>query len=134
MHRRSGSVAIEFAIIMAFIFPFLLDAFIEISFYSYERIVLTNAVRHGCRAGARVHPTLLYGFVAMTYTDDYLRVHGFRCPVTGCVESISTAGSDPQEVLQCSMNVPYQSILGLVPAFDGLPMKATYRVLFEYQR
>lgn len=132
--RNRGTTAVEFALIMAFVFPFVLAAIVETSFYAYERSVLLNAVRVGCKAGARIHPDGAYGPTATAVTQAYLRNRGFRCPPTGCIENVLVGGVPPIQTLQCTMTVPYSSILGLVPVMENLPMTASDRVIFERQR
>lgn len=130
---RRGSNLIEFALILP-IFVFLMVAIMDFSWFFYIRSTVVNAVRDGCRAGAVISPTENPTAVAEAEMRDFLANWGSDCNNAGtnCVFNISSSGSSPEERLNCSIEIGFTPLVGIVPMPESTYAAAT--VHFELQR
>jgi len=136
MHRnRRGSNAIEFALTVP-LFVLIVAAIMEFGWMFFVRSTVIHAVRDGCRAGAVIpfgetpSPTE----VAQTRMTDFLGGYSIDCrgAEDRCGITVTTEGESPYETMECSLDIAYDPIIGLIPAPDRLGARSI--VMFEIQR
>lgn len=134
--RRRGGYAIEFALSLP-VFLSLWMGIIEYCWLSYQLASVNEAVAMGCRTASLIDPgedELDSSAVINTATMAIGKAYATNGPGcgTGCTITASLVNSRPQRSVQCSMNAPYPSLTGFVPAPSTLTTKAIVRL--EYQR
>ena len=55
----------------------------------------------------------------------------FRCPVGNCTPDVAIAGDSPLQVLSCSVELPYQPVLGVIPAAKDVTLRSAHMMLIE---
>ncbi|MCB9758331.1 MAG: pilus assembly protein [Alphaproteobacteria bacterium] len=131
--RRRGANAIEFALILP-VFVTIMVGIMDFSWFFFVRSTVINAVRDGCRAGAVVPPDENPELVARAEMEDILATWNADCndPNITCTFDIQASGSSPSEVLECSITLEQDPLIGLVPMPETTTASAV--VHFELQR
>ncbi len=129
---RSGSTIVEFALLLPLAVA-IMGATFEMAWMFYQRALMSGAVQEGCQAGAAVNPAASPGpeETARTRIDSFLDDLRFRCG--DCDVQVDSSSSSGMQVLDCSIQVSYSPILGLLPSLEGLPLSASPQVLLEFQ-
>ena len=132
---RRGANAIEFALTVP-LFVLIVTAIMEFGWMFFVRSTVIHAVRDGCRAGA----VIPYGDVpsptevAQQRMTDFLGGYSIDCRGSEerCGISVTTAGNTPYETMNCSLDIAYEPLIGMIPAPDRLGARSV--VMFEIQR
>ena len=133
--QRRGSNAIEFALTVP-LFVALVTAIMEFGWMFFVRSTVIHAVRDGCRAGAVIpfgevpSPTE----VAQARMTEFLGGYSIDCRGSEdrCGITVTTTGESPYETMDCTLNIAYEPIIGLIPHPDRLGARSV--VMFEIQR
>ncbi len=122
MHRRRGSNAVEFALVLPFLVG-VMALVVDWGLYFQSRRAVLDSVRDGVRAGVAA-PFDSVEDVALEHTTLILQASGLSCDHGGC--KIETAVVDDLDLLVLEMDliVPYTPVFGLFPT------PQTYRVRF----
>ena len=132
IHPHRGTTLVEFALILP-VFVLILGSILEFGWFFYEHTMLVQAVRAGCLQGAKTHPDSAPDTVAEAAISANLQDSHFRCPTSGCQPDVQQAGTSPMEILTCSVIIPYEPIVAMVPGMDDVDMSATTTVRLELQ-
>ena len=132
---RTGSNAIEFALTVP-LFVLIVTAIMEFGWMFFVRSTVIHAVRDGCRAGA----VIPFGEVpspsdvAQERMMDFLGGYSIDCRGSEerCGISVTTSGASPYETMNCSLDIAYQPLVGMIPAPDRLGARSV--VMYEIQR
>ena len=116
--NRKGSQAIEFALIFP-VFVMLIFGGIDYLWYLLQRYQLTDAVASGCRAGAlsAISPHADPGAIAGDTIMSNIGNMGDCDGVALCTVFIddSEGPTDDVWMLECSAEIIYQPLAGMVP-------------------
>lgn len=136
MRRRRGANAIEFALTLP-VFITVMFASVEYGWYFFEKAVVVEATRMGCRTGSVRHPddpTEPAHEVAHDMMLERLRGEWPTCTGGGdCaigVEYVRDAGT---ELLVCEARVVHEPLTGLLPTIPSELASRTVLML-EQQR
>lgn len=132
MNRRRGANAIEFALCMP-IFVLLVAATVDFGWLFYHRSTVDAAVAEGCREGALVDPIAGYPtIVAEEALIDSLDRNGLPCEDVACEAHATLVGAMPTQSVQCTLQVTYQPLFGLLAGNQRLRARTSHRL--EWQR
>ena len=132
---RRGANAIEFALTVP-LFVALVAAIFEFGWMFFMRSTVIHAVRDGCRAGAVVPRDEVPSpaEVAQTKMTEFLGGYSIDCrgAEERCGITVTTSGVYPYETMNCSLDIAYAPIIGLIPHPDRLGAKSV--IMFEIQQ
>jgi Flp pilus assembly protein TadG len=132
---RVGAHAIEFALTIP-LFVVLVAAIFEFGWMFFMRSTVIHAVRDGCRAGAVIPPDEVPSpaEVAQARMTDFLGGYSIDCrgAEERCGISVTTSGVSPYETMDCTLDIAYEPIIGLVPHPDRLSARSV--IMFEIQQ
>ena len=132
---RRGAHAIEFALTIP-LFVALVAAIFEFGWMFFMRSTVIHAVRDGCRAGAVIPfgESPSPSEVAQARMTDFLGGYSIDCrgAEERCGISITTSGESPYETMDCSLDIAYEPIIGLIPHPDRLGARSV--VMYEIQQ
>ena len=132
---RRGANAIEFALTIP-LFVALVAAIFEFGWMFFMRSTVIHAVRDGCRAGAVIPfgESPSPSEVAQARMTDFLGGYSIDCrgAEERCGISITTSGESPYETMDCSLDIAYEPIIGLIPHPDRLGARSV--VMYEIQQ
>jgi len=131
--NRRGANHIEFALVLP-VFIAIVLGMMEYSWAFFIRSAVVTSVRDGCRAGSVIHPEDDYQTVAIDAMRETLLEYQIDCAdlSTTCTEIITTSGTNPQESLDCRLEVNYDPLIGYVPVPTDVAAESL--VIFELQR
>ena len=132
---RRGAHAIEFALTIP-LFVAIVTAILEFGWMFFMRSTVIHAVRDGCRAGA----VIPFGEVpspeevAQSTMTDFLGGYSIDCrgAEERCGIAVTVAGESPYETMDCTLDIAYEPIIGLIPHPERLGARSV--VMFEIQR
>lgn len=133
--RRTGSNAIEFALTVP-LFVLIVTAIMEFGWMFFVRSTVIHAVRDGCRAGA----VIPFGEVpspsdvAQQRMTDFLGGYSIDCRGSEerCGITVTTSGVSPYETMNCTLDIAYQPLIGMIPAPERLGARSV--VMYEIQQ
>lgn len=129
--RRSGAVAVEFALIMALGFFPMIFAIIDWSIYFFQASVVQTELWNAARLGVSYDHSVdgvCPSDRAETALTDALNGWNFSGASVEATTSSDTYGEDPPQVIEqltISVTVPFTPILGLVPVPSTMGGSAT---------
>ena len=132
---RKGANAIEFALTVP-LFVALVTAIFEFGWMFFMRSTVIQAVRDGCRAGAVIPfgevPSPIE--VAQNRMTDFLGGYSIDCrgAEDRCGIAVTVSGESPYETMDCTLDIAYEPIIGLIPHPDRLGARSV--VMFEIQQ
>ena len=132
---RKGANAIEFALTVP-LFVALVTAIFEFGWMIFMRSTVIQAVRDGCRAGAVIPfgevPSPIE--VAQNRMTDFLGGYSIDCrgAEDRCGIAVTVSGESPYETMDCTLDIAYEPIIGLIPHPDRLGARSV--VMFEIQQ
>jgi len=134
---RRGSNLIEFVLLLPLFLAFL-SAVFDFSWFFFTQAVAQSSVRDGCRTGSVIHPDDDPEAEARTNIADNMASFPFMgvdcSSATGsrCDVEVTTSGTSPDELIECSITIDYPGLTGLIPMPDTVQARSTAR--FESQR
>jgi len=120
---------IEFALTL----PFFLALFLGVVDYGWlyaTQSGLDSAVTLACREGAMVDAE--FGSPRTVAETELTQRASPWCDGKGCSIAVVSNGAVPDRGLECSVTLPYDSLVGFVPMPNQLSASAIYRL--EWQR
>lgn len=131
---RRGAAAIEFSLCLVFVFVPLMAAIIEWSWYFYEEVMVMRVARDAARVGVSdTVPDSARASAAQEWAEQRLIQAGFT--VSGSEVSVTypgdtiNAGAFSRDLLRIEIELPYSSIIGLLP--NGGEPPDTLRIVHE---
>jgi Flp pilus assembly protein TadG len=136
-HARRGSNVIEFALLLP-IFLALMALIFDYGWFFFMRSIAQTSVRDGCRTGAVIPPdddatgeaksAIQAGMSGFSFFGvDCTSPTDSRCGI-----AVTTSGASPDETIDCTIEIEYPGMTGIIPMPDTVRAQSSVR--FELQR
>jgi hypothetical protein len=122
-HKRRGSQAIEFALILPLLLV-VLFGIIEYGWYFSKELSALNLVRDAARVGATADVA-----VAPTEASEYALARWSGAGLSGVPSvTVNQQGVPPQRMLTLEVSGPHEALTGLIPVPDTVGGALTMRM------
>jgi uncharacterized membrane protein len=125
--RHSGSITVEFAFALPIVLV-LLAAVVEWGWLLAREAALVQVVREAAHAGARTPQEDDPEAIALLRARADLQAAGFDPDAASLSASVYSSGTAAEEVIELSLELPYEPIVGLLPIPAQLRSEITMRL------